>query len=65
MFLIKKIYKFLKNFLKNFGYEINIQNIKKKNIINFLTFTNLIKKLIVYRKIRIIMSQRNIKKKLN
>jgi putative methyltransferase (TIGR04325 family) len=36
MFLIKKIYKFLKNFLKNFGYELNVQNIKKKKHYKFL-----------------------------
>ncbi len=46
MFLIKIIYKFLKNFIKNFGYELNIQNIsieflhldklKRKKLINKL-----------------------------
>ena len=36
MFLIKLIYKFLKNFLKNFGYELNVQNIKKQKYYKFL-----------------------------
>ena len=36
MFLVKLIYKFLKNFLKNFGYELNVQNIKKQKYYKFL-----------------------------
>ena len=31
MFLIKVIFKFVKNLLRNFGYELSIKNIKKKS----------------------------------